>query len=167
MADKQRDKIADDFEEDVVPPYKRGKGRPTKYNPKFCEDVIEYMSQGYSATAAAGYIGVSRSTLYKWADENPDFSDALKTGQVKAALWWETVARGIAVGQDGNATIAIFGLKNRAQDDWRDRKEVAAEHSGKIETQVTAQDLAQYLAKLSPEQRTALEALRNVGSDEN
>lgn len=162
--DKQREKVADQFEEDIVPPYKRGAGgRPTKYDPKFCEDVIEYMSLGFSATAAAGYIGVSRATLYKWADEHEEFMDALKTGQAKAALWWETAHRGVAIGEDGNASATIFALKNRAPDDWRDRREVSAEHSGKISTEPTAQDLAQYLAKLSPEQRAALEALRDAG----
>jgi len=99
-------------------------GRPTKYDPRYCDEVIDFLANGYSVTAFAGDIRVSRSTVYKWAEENEAFSDALKVGQAASALWWENRLRDTAEKGEGNATAAIFGLKNRAADDWRDKREV-------------------------------------------
>lgn len=160
--DKQRDKVGGD---DVKPPMREGAGRPTKYDPAMCEQVIECLAQGYSLSAAAGYIGISRQTLYQWTEENPEFSDAVRVGQAKAAIWWETAGKGVAIGEDGSAPMIMFGLKNRVRDDWADRREVTAEHSGKVQTEdVTPQALADRLAGMSPEDRAVLARL--AGRDE-
>ncbi len=99
-------------------------GRPTKYKPEYCQAAIDFMRDGYSVTAFAGHIGVARSTVFKWAEENPDFSDSLKTAQALAALWWEESLRIVARTGEGNATACIFGVKNRSTEDWRDKQEV-------------------------------------------
>lgn len=96
--------------------------RPTTYDPAFCECAIEFLKEGYSIAAFAGEIGVARSTVYEWIKDHEEFSDAVKTGQAGAILWWERANRGLAMGSDGNATSIIFGLKNRAADEWRDVK---------------------------------------------
>jgi transposase len=98
-------------------------GRPTKYDPAYCDVAIEYLADGYSVTALAGHIGVARSTVFKWADENPIFSDALRTGQAKAAMWWEETLRDVARNGQGNASAAIFGVKNRSSENWKDKQE--------------------------------------------
>ena len=103
-------------------------GRPTGYDPAFCEQAIEFLKEGFSVAAFAGEIGVARATVYNWMDEHQEFLDAVKTGQAGAVLWWEKANRGLAMGSDGNATSIIFGLKNRAADEWRDVK--ATELSG-------------------------------------
>lgn len=103
-------------------------GRPTDYDPAYCETAITFLADGYSLAALAGSIGVSRSTIYNWVDVYPDFMDAVKIGQAKAVLWWENRNRALAQGEDGNATAIVFGLKNRAADEWRDVK--ATEISG-------------------------------------
>lgn len=105
-------------------------GRPSDYDPAFCERAVEFLADGFSIAAFAGEIGVARSTVYKWIDEHPEFSDAVKTGQAKAILWWERRNRDFALTGDGNATAIIFGLKNRASDEWRDK--VETEHSGSM-----------------------------------
>lgn len=116
-------------------------GRPSKYSEAYCNEVIEFLGEGHSVTAFAGHIGVARSTVFKWAEEHEEFSDALKIGQAKATGTWESVLLKIAKEGGGNATAAIFGLKNRASDDWSDK--VVTEHSGKIETTETPpRDLA-------------------------
>lgn len=103
-------------------------GRPSKYSPAYCEEVIQFLAQGHSVTAFAGEIGVARSTVFKWAAEIPEFSDALSIGQAKAVATWERVLLEIARNGGGNATAAIFALKNRAPDDWREK--VVNEHTG-------------------------------------
>lgn len=98
-------------------------GRPSKYKPEYCQAAIDFMSEGYSVTAFAGHIGVARSTVFKWAEENPEFSDSLKTAQAMAAMWWEETLRQVARTGDGNASAAIFGVKNRSTEDWKDKQE--------------------------------------------
>lgn len=104
--------------------------RPTKYDPAYCGEAIEFLADGYSIAAFAGKIGVTRSTVYEWIDQHPEFSDAIKIGQAKAVLWWEKVNRSFALTGEGNATAIVFGLKNRAADEWRDK--VETEHSGSL-----------------------------------
>ena len=113
-------------------------GRPTKYDPAFCDAVIDFLSEGYSVTAWAGSIRVARSTVYKWAEEFPEFSDALNIGQAASALWWENTLRLNAQTGEGNATSSIFGLKNRAADDWRDKRDV--NHEGGLIVNITNDD---------------------------
>jgi hypothetical protein len=109
-------------------------GRPTTYNPDYCEQVGKFLAEGYSLGAFAGSIGVARSTVYKWAEEHPEFSDAVKTGQAGSQFWWEKRNREFAATGEGNATAIIFGLKNRAADDWRDKQEL--EHTGQLTVNV-------------------------------
>lgn len=97
--------------------------RPSKYKEEYCEESIEFLSDGYSVTALAGHFRVSVSTVYKWAEQHPDFSEALKTGQALAALWWERVLRNTALTGEGNASCAIFGVKNRSRGEWKDKVE--------------------------------------------
>ena len=41
-------------------------GRPSTYNPEFCERVIEYGKQGKSITWMAAELGVHKDSLYEW-----------------------------------------------------------------------------------------------------
>lgn len=94
------------------------------------------MKDGYSVTAFAGHIGVARSTVFKWAEEHPAFSDALKTAQAMAAMWWEECLRNNAMTGQGNASAAIFGVKNRSALEWRDKQEqeISGPNGGPIQT---------------------------------
>jgi len=101
-------------------------GRPSKYDPDYCDQIMEHMQEGASIASFAAEIGVARSTINQWAEDYLEFSEALKIGKAKCAAWWERQLRGIAVagGGPGAATAVIFGLKNMAADDWRDKQEV-------------------------------------------
>lgn len=104
-------------------------GRPTKYDPAYCQQLIDHMTDGASITSFAADIDVARSTINKWADDNPEFSDALARGRAKCAAWWEKASRLSALNGTGNATMIVFGLKNMS-DDWNDKQQL--EHSGGI-----------------------------------
>ena len=114
-------------------------GRPTVYKPEFCDKAREILADGYSVLGFAGKIGVSKMTVYRWIDQYPEFRDAVKDGQAAAASWWEDRLRDIAYGKDGNATAAIFGLKNRGADVWCDKvaQEVSGPEGGPIKTETT------------------------------
>jgi transposase len=103
-------------------------GRPSKYQPSYCDLVIEHMTEGASLTSFAAEIGVARSSINEWMEQNPEFSEAVKIAKAKCSAWWERLGRKNAAEGGGNATLVIFGLKNMAADDWREKQEV--EHSG-------------------------------------
>lgn len=105
-------------------------GRPTKYDPAFCDQIVAFCAEGYSIKAFAGSIGVARSTINEWASANPEFSEALSRAKAASTLWWEGAARKIALGGDGNASMAIFGLKNMGDEDWAETSKT--EHSGAV-----------------------------------
>lgn len=97
-------------------------GRPTKYDPKYCDEAIEFMAEGFSVGAFAGKIRVSRDTLYEWASKHREFSDALKIGRSAAQYEAEMAAKVIRDTGVGNAAVAIFGLKCRGSEDWCEPK---------------------------------------------
>ena len=107
-----------------------GGGRPSKYDPAYCEQVVEHCSDGSSLTSFAASIGVCRDTITEWASKHSEFSLAAKRAKAACAAWWEKTARKNAVDGGGNATLCIFGLKNMGAEDWRDK--VETEHSGEV-----------------------------------
>jgi hypothetical protein len=109
--------------------------RPSKYDPDYCEQIIEFCKDGSSLTSFAAAIDVCRDTLTEWASKHDEFSLAVKRAKAHCAAWWESTARKNAMGAgNGNATLCIFGLKNMAPDDWRDQ--VETRHSGTVHTTV-------------------------------
>lgn len=118
-------------------------GRPTKYEPRFAEEVEEFMGQGYSLGAFAGHVGVARSTLTEWAENYPDFSVAVSRAKAKRLLQWETSALAVARagGGPGAATMIVFGLKNMDDGDWRDKteQELTGKDGGPIQTEARVQ----------------------------
>jgi hypothetical protein len=107
-----------------------GAGRPSKYDPAFCERLVAHMADGASVTSFAAEIDVARSTINQWAEVHPDFSEALTRGKAKCAAWWEKTGRSVASTGTGNASMVIFGLKNMSADDWQDKQET--KHTGTV-----------------------------------
>jgi hypothetical protein len=101
-------------------------GRPSKYDPKFCDMLIEHMAKGYSFESFAGDIGVNRDTLYEWTSVHSNFSDAKKTGASKSLKAMEEIG---LLGMTGelkgfNVAAWIFTCKNRHSDMFRDSVEI-------------------------------------------
>lgn len=105
-------------------------GRPTKYDPAFCETVIAAGDDGATLAEMAELLDIDRSTLNDWREKYPEFSRAIKRGLQKAQVWWERNGKLATFGgvEGFNATSYIFQMKNRFPDDWRDKQE--REHSG-------------------------------------
>ena len=101
-------------------------GRPTKYRPEYCEQVVAFMGKGYSLTAFAGEIGICGDTARQWQHDHPKFSAAVKRGQAARTMRLETT---LLEGETGpKVTAHIFALKNAAPDEWREK--VTNEHTG-------------------------------------
>ncbi len=99
-------------------------GRPTDYDPAFCERVVELGRCGYSKVMIAAELGVVRQTLVNWAERHPDFLDSMTRAREFSLAWWE--AQGLAGiwSKDFNAHAYRLQMMNRFPDDWRDRQEV-------------------------------------------
>lgn len=100
-------------------------GRPSLYDPKYCNEVIDFCAQGFSLTAFAGKIRVARDTIAEWGYVHPEFSEAIKIAKACAAYSLETDAGKVRKtgGGPGTAAMIIFGLKNFAPDEYQDRRE--------------------------------------------
>lgn len=65
-------------------------GRPTSYRPEYCETILDYVGrQGKSITQFASFIGVHKSSVYEWAKNIPEFSDALRQAAQDSESFWE------------------------------------------------------------------------------
>lgn len=127
--------------------------RPSKYNLDYPKQALKLCRLGATDKELADFFGVAESTLNKWKDDHPEFSESLKEGKAladaevadklfKRATGYEHAAVKIVAnantGQEHivnyteryppDTTAAIFWLKNRRPDLWRDR--VTQEHTG-------------------------------------
>ncbi len=101
-------------------------GRPTDYDPAYCQVVIDKMGEGFSKTAVAGFIGVCRNTLLNWTETHPEFLRAVKVGEAMRTMKLEDDL--LSMSEGPRVTARIFALKNAAPEEWRDKHEV--EHQG-------------------------------------
>lgn len=78
-------------------------------------------AQGLNVGEIASCLGVSRATLYNRMGSELDVLDAIKRGRDKGLA---TVTNALfQAAKGGNITAQIFYLKNRAPNEWRDRRE--------------------------------------------
>ena len=71
---------------------KRPVGRPSLYDPKYCEEVIAYGKLGKSVEQIASILNVSLRVLYDWRDKHPEFLHALEDAKTYEQAWWEEQA---------------------------------------------------------------------------
>lgn len=107
-------------------------GRPTKYDPKYCDMLIDHMNSGLSYESFAGQLGVNRSTLYQWEKDYPEFSDSKSIGKEKLLLFFEKMGLMAMTGKikNFNASTYIFSAKNKIG--WTDKQEVEQTNDVKI-----------------------------------
>jgi hypothetical protein len=103
-----------------------GRGRPSEYDPAYCDMVIEAMGRGLSLTAFAGMIRKSRECVYGWIAAHSDFADAVSRAKAARTLWWEQKLMRSRKGAETTATI--FALRNAQPDEWRDVRSVEHSH---------------------------------------
>lgn len=150
----------------ATPPTGLPEGRPSKYRTEFCDIIVEEMAKGYTFTAAAAGMGVSRATLELWRSVHPEFSDAVAKGEVLRQKQFETAALmcsfpNMAVARNadgtlvpiptGNPGMIQLGLRNctaSGKKDWDDsptKVELTGAAQGPIKTvalQMTADNAA-------------------------
>lgn len=94
-------------------------GRPSKYDPKYCELIIEAGKRGESFTEFACDIDVDIDTIKEWANKHPEFSAAKKKSKAHCERWMMKLGKMGMLGRKTpeipsfNPTIWIFWMKAR------------------------------------------------------
>jgi hypothetical protein len=125
-------------------------GRPSGYKKEYAKQAAQLCALGATDDEMAEFFGVHRATLYRWKLDHKDFCDAIKSAKdvaderVERSLYQkatgyeitEQQAIKVKVGGEekvevvdihkhipADTTAAIFWLKNRRKEDWRDKTE--------------------------------------------
>lgn len=139
------------------------RGRPPSYKPEFVTQAQKLCSLGATDQEVADFFEVEVRTIYRWKIDHEDFCHALKAGKDEAddRVERSLYQRAIGYEQDevkifmpGGAdspvyapfrakvppdvTAAIFWLKNRRREDWRDKQEVEHSVSDKLADVIAA-----------------------------
>lgn len=130
-------------------------GRPSSYKPEFAPQAQKLAELGATDQEMADFFEVEVRTVYRWKHEHDEFCQSLKTGKevaderVERSLYQRAIGyeqEEVKIFMPANApapvyapfrakvppdvTAAIFWLKNRRKEDWRDKHE--HEHSGSV-----------------------------------
>lgn len=128
-------------------------GRPTSYKEEYNVQAKKLCLLGATDESLANFFEVSESTINKWKDDYPEFSESLKEGKLVAdanvanALYNRAIGyncketkvfndSGVILTHDmekhypPDTAAAFIWLKNRST--WKDKQEV--EHSGEVTT---------------------------------
>lgn len=102
-------------------------GRPTKYDDRFLEIAEKYLAGGKSVTQLAKHLNVAKSTVYKWAEENKAFSDALELGKEFSQAYWEDELENMMYNKEVNSPLVKLYFANRFG--WSDKTETKNDHT--------------------------------------
>jgi hypothetical protein len=133
--------------------------RPSKFKEEFIGQAEKLCKLGATDMELADFFGVEVRTLYRWKSENEQFCQALKAGKDEAD---DRVERSLYARANGyehdevdirvvggaivqtpirkyyppDTTAAIFWMKNRRPDQWRETKavELTGKDGGPMET---------------------------------
>lgn len=105
---------------------KRPVGRPRTtvkdLPPNWKDLMIDCGQEGGSAVEARCLLGIGESAWETLLEDSEEFRGTEKQRQALCEVWWERRGRKMAEGDDGNATVWIFNMKNRFG--WRDKQEI-------------------------------------------
>lgn len=129
---------------------KKKRGRKSLYQEEYANQALKLCLLGATDKELADFFGVSEQTLNKWKKDYPEFLESLKKGKNIADANVAAKLYNRAIGYDCKATkfatfegritdtkeyiehfppdttAAIFWLKNRQPEKWRDKKELDA-----------------------------------------
>lgn len=142
-------------------------GRPSSYKTEFAGQAAKLCQLGATDVDVADFFQVAVSTVYKWKHDYPEFSEALKSGKdaaderVERSLYHKAVGYSFDSEKVFNyqgaivrapvrehvppdTTAAIFWLKNRRANDWRDVHKIEHGKAGDFD-RMSDDELATYI----------------------
>lgn len=91
--------------------------RPSKFQSKFCDQLVKHCEQGFSFESFAHRISVSDRTLRNWREEHADFREAQDRAKAAALFFFEKLLiqsmNGKSRSLKANPALLIFTLKTR------------------------------------------------------
>lgn len=114
-------------------------GRPTDYDPEYCDLVIKLASQGKSKAQMAATIGTTRQTMWSWMQQYPEFLDAMNHAEELCQQWWEDMGQTYLInkreGDTLNTGLWSRSMAARFPKDYTDRTkhEVTGKDEGPIQ----------------------------------
>lgn len=122
-------------------------GRPTDYDPIFCEDVANWCIAGATDFEVAQKLNIHTSTLYRWKAKYPEFREAMRLGKeladdrAEAALYHRAIGyshRAVKIMQNNGVPVLVpyiehvppsegaltMWLTNRRGDKWRSKQAI-------------------------------------------
>lgn len=97
-------------------------GRPTVYDPSYCDSVIEYGRIGKSLTWISTELGVVKQTIHNWMAAHPEFLDAMTRAKELSQRWWEDEGQLGLTKAGFNSSVWSRSMAARFPDDWREIK---------------------------------------------
>lgn len=102
------------------PEQKRPVGRPSDYDPAYCETVVRLGAEGKSKVEIAFDLGVGRTTIQRWEAAHEDFRVAMTRAKDAEQAWWERKGRENLGAQHFQASMWGRSMGARFPDDWRE-----------------------------------------------
>ena len=113
-----------------------------QYKEEMCDQLIKHMAQGHSFSTFCTIANVTRTTLYNWVKEYPEFADAKEIAEEKAKVFLEKRLMAKLSGQDLSklgintknidTSCLIFALKTRFYKEYGDRSKIDQTIDGTI-----------------------------------
>jgi O-glycosyl hydrolase len=120
---------------------KHAGGRPTKYNPSMSGKISEAIPQNMKIPTVEGLclkLGISKDTIYRWAKESKEFSDALEQVLVLQKEYLTEI--GIFGGKEINSNIVMLFLKANHGMVETTRQELTGKDGQELNISVTRYD---------------------------
>jgi hypothetical protein len=117
-------------------------GRPSLYDPAYCDKVVELGALGKSVEQISSNLGVSLRTMYTWRDAYPEFLHALDEAKAAEQTWWEDQAQAYMLEhKDGaklNASIWSRSMAARFPKKYREsvKQEITGENGAPLLTAI-------------------------------
>lgn len=117
-------------------------GRPSLYDPSYCDKVVELGALGKSVEQISSNLGVSCRVLYDWRDRYPEFLRALEKAKEAEQTWWEDQAQAYMLEhKDGaklNASIWSRSMAARFPKKYREsvKQEITGENGAPLLTAI-------------------------------
>lgn len=99
-------------------------GRPSNYDPKYCDMVVDMGRQGLSKAQMCSRFDISRQTIDNWAAAHPEFLEALTRAMAHAQCWWEDKAMANLDSRDFNAPVWKKSVEARFREDYTETRKV-------------------------------------------
>jgi len=148
---------------------KKKVGRKPLYTEWITEEglalVNMWAEDGLIGKQIARNMGINHTTLYDWMNKFPELAEVIRRGRkvmdeqvenslLKRAMGYQYEEDVLEPDEDGNLVVVkrvrkteapntaaqIFWMKNRRPEEWRDKVDIANEHSGTIRIELGEQE---------------------------